>query len=77
MSMNSIQASRAQSCVVLSPGNYSIQSVALPGELVGVGQPNANGFTLVLEKAPPQGNLGVVGVPTLTVLSSYTENKHT
>ncbi|KJA25304.1 hypothetical protein HYPSUDRAFT_76045 [Hypholoma sublateritium FD-334 SS-4] len=51
--------SRTQSCAILAPGNYSIQSVALPGELVGVGQPFSEGFTLALEKAPPPGNLGV------------------
>ncbi len=68
MNMDIIQARRTDSCVILAPGKYSIQSVALPGELVGVGQPFSEGFTLVLEKAPPQGNLGVVGTLSLTIL---------
>ncbi|KAF8180123.1 hypothetical protein BJ912DRAFT_636200 [Pholiota molesta] len=52
-------AAPAQGCFIPPPGNYSLQSVAFTGELVGLGQPNGVGFTLVMEKAPPQGNLGV------------------
>ncbi|KJA25318.1 hypothetical protein HYPSUDRAFT_37817 [Hypholoma sublateritium FD-334 SS-4] len=51
--------SRAQSCVILAPGKYSIQSVGLPGELAGVGQPFDAVFPIIFEKAAPQGNLGV------------------
>lgn len=32
----------------------------MTGELLNLGQPDANGFTIVLEKAPPMGNLGTV-----------------
>lgn len=45
-----------KSCLIPAPGNYSFESVAMTGELVGLGQ----GFVLALEKAPPMGNLGVV-----------------
>ncbi|KAH9481802.1 hypothetical protein JR316_0006329 [Psilocybe cubensis] len=48
-------ASQTLSCFPPAAGNYSFESVAFPGELVGVGQ----GFVPVIEKAPPQGNLGV------------------
>lgn len=50
------QASQTEFCFFPAPGNYSFESVAFTGELVGVGQ----GFVPVIEKAPPQGNLGVV-----------------
>ena len=62
MNMDIIQAPRTDSCVTLAPGKYSIQSVALPGELVGVGSPFTGVFPLIMEKTPPQGDLGVVGV---------------
>ncbi len=64
MNMDIIQARRTDSCVILAPGKYSIQSVALPGELVGVGPLFTGVFPLTMEKTPPQGNLGVVGVST-------------
>ncbi|PPQ79107.1 hypothetical protein CVT25_002899 [Psilocybe cyanescens] len=48
-------ASQTEFCFYPTPGNYSFESVAFTGELVGVGQ----GFVPVIEKAPPQGNLGV------------------
>lgn len=48
-----------ESCLIPEAGNYAFESVAMTGELVGVGQ----GFVPVLEKAPPMGNLGVVRIP--------------
>ncbi|PPQ90641.1 hypothetical protein CVT25_006624 [Psilocybe cyanescens] len=55
LSASAAPASQTEFCFFPAPGNYSFESVAFTGELVGVGQ----GFVPVIEKAPPQGNLGV------------------
>ncbi|KAF8169796.1 hypothetical protein BJ912DRAFT_1066959 [Pholiota molesta] len=56
-----IFAAPTQGCFIPPPGNYTFQSISFPGELVRLGSaiaPNNDGFTLGLEKAPPQGNVG-------------------
>ncbi|KAF8170139.1 hypothetical protein BJ912DRAFT_1066783 [Pholiota molesta] len=58
-----IQTSAAptQGCFIPPPENYTFQSVSFPGKIVRIGgaiAPNSDGFTLGLEKAPLQGNVG-------------------
>ncbi|KAF8957036.1 hypothetical protein BDZ97DRAFT_1848077 [Flammula alnicola] len=52
-------AAIAAPCLLIQPGNYNIESVGFTGELLNVGSPTGEGNIIVLEKAPPQGQLGV------------------
>ncbi|KAF9007075.1 hypothetical protein BDQ17DRAFT_1423154 [Cyathus striatus] len=50
---------RQVSCFIPEVGNYNLVSESMVGELLGVGQTFPTGNIIVMEKAPPQGDLGV------------------
>ncbi|KAF8959805.1 hypothetical protein BDZ97DRAFT_2077825 [Flammula alnicola] len=49
----------APACSILQPGNYNIESVGFPGELLDIALPSSTLNVIFVEQTPPQGQLGV------------------